>query len=266
MCRFLTSLALNKKAQAQEPAQPGYYDYNNYIMTSKDRFIAFMIGALIAVVVMHVFFGSVIADAVVAVAAGIVLQPYYRNIMKNRIRNKLTAQFRDMLDSVNSSVSAGKVATKAFIDAQNDMKTQHGEDSYIYKELRIINIGVANGEIIENLLGDFGRRSGIEDIESFANVFAIANRRGGNMKDILNETKSILCDKIEIEQEIKTMVGATKNKLYIMMVMPIIIVPMISGLSDGGGSSVSDILVRIGALIAFIIAFLIGNKITDIKL
>lgn len=242
------------------------YDYHDYIMTSRDRVIAFLIGGALAAVVLHIFFGSIIVDIAGIAIAGVVAQKVYRKAMIGRVRNKLIMQFRDMLDSVTSSVSAGKVTQAAFVDAEKDMRVQYGEDSYIYRELRIINIGVANGGIIEEILMDFGRRSGIEDIESFANVFMIANRRGGNIKSILTETKSILCDKIEIEQEIATMVGATKNQLNIMMIMPLIIVPMSSSFTEGADNGVQNILVKLVALGAFILAYVIGRKITNIKM
>lgn len=242
------------------------YDYNTYAMTLRDRLTAFLIGAAGAAIVMHIFFGNLFVDLLAMTAAGIAAQKIYRNLMTERIRNKLTLQFKDMLDSVTSSISAGKVAQAAFSDAEKDMRMQYGEDSYIYKELRKINNGISNNLTIEEILSDFGRRSGVEDIESFANVFVIANRQGGNIKTILTETKSILCDKIEIEQDIKTMLGATKNQLNIMMIMPLLIVPMSSGFTEGAENSVSNILVKVGALIAFIIAYFIGRKITSIKM
>lgn len=263
----LTNLISGKKAAADQKSNAAeLYDYSVYHMRSQDRLIAFLIGAAAAAIVIHIFFGNFVVDIVAMIAAGVAAQFVYRNIMLNRVKNQLTLQFKDMLDSVNSSVSAGKVAVKAFEDAENDMLLQYGKDSHIYKEIRTINLGVMNGDNLEELLLDFGKRSCIEDIESFANVFSIANRRGGNMKTILNETKSILCDKIEIEQEIKTMVGATKNQLNIMMLMPLVIVPMVSGLSEDASGTLSDIMVKVAALIAFIIAYVIGTKITDIKL
>lgn len=242
------------------------YDYHIYTMTFRDRLIAFVIGAAGATVVMHIFFGNILVDILAMVATGIVAQKIYRNVMIERIKNKLTLQFKDMLDSVTSSISAGKVAQAAFIDAEKDMKMQYGEDSFIFKELHKINIGISNNLTIETILSDFGKRSGVEDIESFANVFVIANRQGGNIKTILTETKSILCDKIEIEQDIRTMLGATKNQLNIMMIMPLLIVPMSSGFTDGAENSFSNIMVKVGALIAFVIAYIIGRKITTIKM
>lgn len=263
---FLTRLTSAKDSSAAASSKAVLYDYSVYNMRPVDRLLAFSIGAIAAVIVLHIFFGNIIVDIVAACIAGVAAQPIYRRFMLNRIKGQLIMQFKDMLDSVNSSVSAGKVGVKAFEDAEHDMRLQYGEDSCICKELHIINRGVLNGDNIEALLHDFGKRSGIEDIESFANVFGIANRRGGSMRTILNETKTILCDKIEIEQEIQTMVGATKNQLNIMMVMPLFIVPMVSGISEDSSGSLSDIIVKLMALAAFIIAYVIGKKITDIKL
>ena len=248
-----------------EPQSP-CYDYNTYNLQLKDRLISGMIGFLAACIVMHIFFGNPIVDIVIGIGVAVIAQKIYRNFMINRIKNKLTLQFKDMLDSLNSSVSAGKVIASAFADAEKDMELQYGEKSAICRELSIINNGLANGLTVEELVRDFGERSGIEDIKSFANVFLLSNRRGGNMKTIISESKSIICDKIEIEQEIKTMSSATKNELNIMMLMPLIVVPLISGFVQDGGNDMLNIIVKIVGIIMFVVAYLIGRKITNIKL
>ena len=51
---------------------------------------------------------------------------------------------------------------------------------------------------IEALLSNFAQRSGVEDIENFANVFATCYRKGGNIKEIIKNTAEIIGDKIEI--------------------------------------------------------------------
>lgn len=245
---------------------PEGYQYDNYDMKLKDRLLAGLIGFLAACVVMHIFFGSPIVDIVVGAGCAVLAQKIYRNFMINRIKNRLTLQFKDMLDSLNSSVSAGKVMSSAFVDAEKDMQLQYGADSEICRELALINNGIVNGMTIEELIRDFGERSGIGDIRSFANVFLMANRRGGNMKTIISESKSIICDKIEIEQELRTMSSATKNELNIMMLMPLIVVPLISGFVQDGGNAALNIIVKIVGIIMFVIAYLIGRKITNIRL
>ena len=112
---------------------------------------------------------------------------------------------------------------------------------------------------------NFGERSTVEDIISFAKVFEISNRRSGGVKTIIGETKSILCDKIDIEQDIHTMVNASKNQLNIMMLMPLIVIPMMSSFSSDSDNPLINIVVKIVGIIIFAVAYIIGRKITNIK-
>ncbi len=241
------------------------YDYSRYTMKSVDKLIAFVIGFAAAVIVLHIFFGNIFLDVIAGIATGIAAQPIYRKMMIEKNQKQLITQFRDMLDSLNSSISAGKVVGEAFIDAERDMELQYGKDSFIYKEIRTINYGVMNSINIEDLLLDFGTRSSIDDIVSFANVFAVANRRGGEMKSIIGETKSILCDKIDIDQEIHTMVNASKNELNVMMLMPLLVVPMMSSFTQDSDNQMINISVKIAGIIIFVVAYILGRKIVKIK-
>ncbi len=239
-------------------------NYSVYKLNAAETLIAFVVGFALAYFVAEVFFGFFILDIVAGIAAGIIARPIFVKILMNRRSNQLLLQFKDMLDSLNTSYSVGKTTQSAFADAYNDMQLQYGEESYICLELARINIGLQNISTIEELLADFAARSGLDDIKTFADVFYAINRKGGNIKSIIGETKSIICDKIEIEQEIKTITSSSKNSLYVIMCMPLLIVPMTAGFIEGGGGIV-DIVTKVGALIVFIVAFIIGKKVTDIK-
>lgn len=241
-------------------------DYSVYTLNLGERILAFVVGFALAVFVAHVFFGFIPLDIVAGLALGVIAQPIFTKMLLNMRKNKLLLQFKDMLDSLNTSYSVGKTTQSAFKDAYMDMELQHGEDSYICLELNRINVGLTNVSTIEELLMDFAQRSNLDDIKTFADVFYAINRRGGNIKTVIGETKSIICDKIEIEQEIQTVTSASRNSLYVIMCMPLLIVPMMSGFSDtGGNGGLTDILTKIAAIIIFVIAFVIGKKVTDIK-
>ena len=114
---------------------------------------------------------------------------------------------------------------------------------------------------------NFAQRSGLDDVDSFANVFEVCNRKGGNLKQIVGETRSVINDKIEIEMEIQTMVAASKNELNIMMVMPFIIMLTMRGLGDSmTGNSIVNIIVKFVALGIFVAAYVVGIRLVDIKL
>lgn len=259
----MTKPGLNKDKDA---AQPSLYDYSTYRMRFIDNLAAFMIGFAAAAVVLHIFFANPIVDLIAGAIVGIMARPIYSKFMINRNIQKLTIQFKDMLDSLNSSVSAGNVMQRAFADAQADMEFQYGKDSFIVKELKTINNGIINGKTIEALVMDFGRRSHLDDIANFANVFGIAQRRGGNMKSIITETKNIICDKIEIEQEINSVVNGTKNELNIMMIMPLLIVPLMSSFSQEGDNQFINIAVKLFGIAVFVVAYIVGRKIVNIKM
>lgn len=239
--------------------------YDEYKLNAAERMLAFTVGFAIAFFVAHVFFEFIPLDLIAGVGFGITAQPIFKRILKERRKNKLLLQFKDMLDSLNTSYSVGKTTQAAFEDAYKDMELQHGEESYICCELYRIILGLKNVSTIEELLADFAKRSGLDDIRTFADVFYAINRRGGNIKTVIGETKSIICDKIEIEQEIKTITSSSKNSLYVIMCMPLLIVPMMSGFIDTGGAGIVNILTKVAAIVIFIVAFMIGRKITDIR-
>ena len=131
----------------------------------------------------------------------------------------------------------------------------------------MINNGLKHNYNIEDLLLNFAQRSGLDDVDSFANVFEVCNRKGGNLKQIVGETRSVINDKIEIEMEIQTMIAASKNELNIMMVMPFVIMLSMRGLGDSmSGNSLVNLIVKFVALGIFIGAYVIGSKLVDIKL
>ena len=177
-------------------------------------------------------------------------------------------KFKDLLESLTSSYSTGQNTSNAFSDARNDMISIYGEEADIVKELQIICTGLKNNINIEQLLLDFAERCNLDDVMSFANVFEICNRQGGDLRKIVSDTRDIINDKIEIEMEIDTMLSGNKNELNIMMVMPVVIVLSLS--SMGTMTIVSNtpinIVVKIVCLIIFGAAYFIGRKIVDIKI
>ena len=87
----------------------------------------------------------------------------------------------------------------------------------IVHEVKLICMGLRNNINIEPLLIDFAERSGLDDVMSFANVFEVCNRQGGDLKKVVADTREIINDKIEVEMEIETMLSGSVNELNIMM-------------------------------------------------
>lgn len=244
-------------------------DYHIYEMNRKEKLIGFLLGSAAAFVVIYLFFKSVLFGILTGAAAGIGIQNYYAKYLCEKRKKTLLLQFRDMLESLTSSFSSGKNTNGAFEDAYRDMIQIYGEKSDIVTELRIILMGVNSNINIETLLADFADRSELDDIKSFADVFEVSIRQGANIKDIISATRDIINDKIEMELEIGTLLSGNKNELNIMMIMPLVIIMSMEGLGSEmtvTGNSLLNIVIKIGALGIFAAAYVLGRKITTIKI
>lgn len=242
-------------------------DYNIYILNLKERIIGFLIGMAAGFLAAQIMFSVTAASLVLGVVIGIAAVPVYKKYLYKKRIKTITMQFRDMLDSLSNSFSAGKNTEAAFTDAYNDMTMSYGEKSIIAQEIGIVVNGLNNNYTIEDLLQDMAVRCGIGDMNSFAQTFGVCNRLGGNLKKVVADSRDIINDKIEIQMEIETTIASNKNEINILCVMPFVIVAMMKTMGNDAitGNSGINVLVKIIAIGIFILSYVIGQKITDIK-
>ncbi len=260
-----------KKKEKYEPIESligGGADYHIYKMSIQDRAIGGIIGGGIGAVVSWLFFqnGFVTAAAVIAVA--VLAQGIYRESKLKKRKKELLLQFKDLLESLTSSYATGKNTLDSFKDAWNDLEQIYGDQADITTELAIIVTGMENNINIEDLLTNFAKRSGLEDIASFADVFRVSLRQGANIQDIIASTRDIINDKIEIEMEIQTIIAGNKNELNIMMVMPLVILVSLGGMGSdmtAASNTLPNVVIKMIALGMFYLAYHLGRKFTDIK-
>lgn len=243
-------------------------DYHIYHMKRKDYLVAGMLGFLLAFIVLYAFFGNVFVSVIGGIISMTKAPKYYRGFLQKKQMKELRIQFKDLLESLSSSYSAGLNTVDAFTDAVRDMEAIYGADADICRETKLICEGLKNNINVEELLLDFAKRSGLEDVMSFADVFEICNRQGSDLKRIVADTRQIINDKIEVEMEIETMLAGNKNELNIMIVMPVIIVVMLKGIGAGTASenNFSTILIKVICMAIFAAAYTLGRKIVDIKI
>ena len=219
-------------------------DYHIYKMSIKDYFMGAGIGFLICAIVSFVFFRNNLFAFICGLVGVYPALIYYKEHLRVKRQNSL------------------------LLDSYQDLLGLYGEHADIVKETRTIMLGMANNILVEDLVFNFAKRSGLEDVESFSGIFESCNKYGGDLKQAIGDTRKIINDKIEVEMEIKTMVAEKENELNIMMVMPLVIMLALSGM--GSMSAVSNtpvnIIAKIVVLGIFFASYKIGRKILDIKL
>lgn len=243
-------------------------DYNVYYPDKKEKILWFIIGMIVSGVVLYIFYESIIASIVIGAVCGLIFIPLRTKQVIKKRQQKLNNQFRSLLDALSTSIGAGKNMYDSFSNASEDLAVQFTADSDIVKEVNLIRSGIDNNIQIETLLLNFAERSGLDDVKNFANVFATCYKKGGNIKDVIKNTASIIGDKIEIQMELETMVAGQKNEQNIMLVMPVVFIVVLKTM----GGELIDLSSPVGilsvsiSLLMFVVAYFVSKKILDIKL
>lgn len=286
-------MGIFKKKQAVEK-EPQYYtsatnattlNYKVYYLGKVEKVLCFLVAFIIGAGVGYLFYGGIgkdeygdpttlthVLNVVISVAAGFfagkAFLPMRVEMVIKKRRKMLNEQFRDMLDGLTTSLGAGNNVIDSFTAVYQDLKIQYEEEAFILDELSIMLSGMHNNIPLEDIIYDFGKRSGIDDIMSFADVFKVCYKKGGNLKDVIRNTHEILSEKMEIHEDIETIVTANKNEQYLMIGMPIILVGMIKGISPEFGSNFatpSGIFSTTIAIICFAFAYKIGQAVLKIR-
>lgn len=247
----------------------GKPNYAYYVMTQQEKVFYSIIGVIIFALMGYTFYRNIIVAAVVG-AIGLLFPDYMYNVLLKRRKTNLNIQFKDLLYSISSSLSAGKSVERAFIEAPADLKMMYpDDDTDIIRELGYIINGLGLNETIESLMADLAQRSGDEDIQSFADVFASCKRTGGNLIDVVRITSNIISDKIEIKREIAA--GLVEKK-FEQKGMCALMLLMILGLTYMSGDYMDPMFTTVKGRIAmtvafamFIISYFVGEKITNIE-
>lgn len=259
-------------------------NYCVYEMKFTEKFVYFTLALIVGGVVGLIFYANLfmvdgeptlathISNSIVFLGIGYVaaskLLPMREIQLRDKRQNVLKLQFREMLAALATAFSAGENLFGAFQSAYSEMTGQFGEDSYIAIELKEILVGMNSNITIERLLNNFAKRSGLDDVESFANIISICYQKGGNMKSVVRNTYDLIGDKITINEEIKTKLTSNKMQQNFMSVIPIVLIAYMRFSSSSFAksfASFSGVLVMTIAAAIFIGSYIYGKKITDIK-
>ena len=121
---------------------------------------------------------------------------------------------------------------------------------------------------VEILMLDFADRSGLEEVENFAAVFGAAKRSGGRLVPIIQHTADMIQDKIQIQEEIRTLTASRQFEQKIMNVLPFLIIFYIDqtspGMFDVMYQTILGRVVMTVCLVIYLAAIVFARNILDI--
>jgi len=244
-------------------------DYREYKMDMKEKEICIAISGVISGLISYLFYRSIYAAGIFVIIVPIVWREGTVFCITKR-KEQLTLQFKECIHMIVSSLNAGYSLENAFIEANKDCIVMYGADALMSMELKYINGQVKLNVPIEKILMDFAKRSDIEEILSFCEVFQFAKRSGGDFIKILKNTASKISESIEVKNEIETMTASKKMEQSVMNVMPFGILLYIDVSSPGFLSAlyhnVIGVAVMSACLLVYVAAYFLSRKIVDIQI
>ena len=293
--KVITERPVKKKKKKEKVREPEYYrsvsndrtlNYRVYYMSRAEKLLYTLLFLAVGMVVGYILFGGMYkdefgnptsttyaVDVIGMLICGLIAVKVFIPVRTQQLLEKrkemLKSQFRDFLDDLSTSLGAGKNVDNAFQSAQDDLMNQYEEGAFIVNEIKVINAGLRNGATAEEMIEDFARRSGCQEIEDFSNTFSVCYRKGSNIRDVVRTTNEILTDKMNVKQDIETVITGSKLELNLMLLMPIGMIAMMKSMSPDFAanfatpSGLAAMLVAVGCCVG---AYFMGRKILDFNI
>lgn len=145
-------------AELANPLKEMMPNYRVYQMSGLEKLGTAAVAFLAGGVCSQIFYGGLfrqdgedtiltyISAAIVILVVGLLAVKLFLPLRREQLRRKrqhqLSVQFRDMLESITTSLAAGDTVFQAFEAAENDICLQYGEDSDMARELQqVLNRG-----------------------------------------------------------------------------------------------------------------------------
>ena len=170
-------------------------DYSTYRLTAGEWLLYGALGVGACGLASYVFYRSVVVFLILMPVGA--CYPLYRrsNLKKERAR-RLELQFKEGIQVLSSFLSAGYSLENGLTLSIKELEILFGRREMITEEFRILSDGIRMNRPAEELFMDFGRRSGVEDVDNFAQVLSAAKRSGGELVEIIRQTAGIFEQRI----------------------------------------------------------------------
>lgn len=245
-------------------------DYNTYVMPAGEKLLN-IIKVLPAIYLLgFLFYKNHLLSALLCIGALFYPRLKVKAIIRKR-KEELNIQFKDMLYSLKSSLWAGRPVELAFGEVSKDLCILYPDPSTpIIMESSLLVKKLEMNNTVESAFSNFAERSGIDDIKDFAEVLKICKRTGGNLVEVVKRTSAIISDRIEMEQDINTMLAQRNLERKVLNIMPVIILALISTTAAEYMSPVYNTaagrIVMTAAALLLAAAYYLSRKIMDIRI
>ena len=227
-----------------------------------------LIGISLILVIAYLFYGTIFA--------ALLLSPYLYFYMKEwemkciqKKRKEFQGEFKEAMQSISVALNVGYSAENAVREALGDLQLIYSKDSRVIRELQYMIHQIDMNLPLEQIFQEFAKRCGDEEVYMFATVFSLAKRSGGDMIEMIRNAVWQIGEKIEVKQEIETMMAAKKLEFRIMSLIPVGMICYISmafpDFLEVMYGNLLGIIVMSVCLLIYVVSFEWGKHIVEIE-
>lgn len=244
-------------------------NYKVYVLSIDERLKYMLVGYVGLFLISYIFYASVFFSMIISII-GMILPRYQKEHLRKARQDKLTLEFKDALYSIYTSLAAGESPENALKQVPEDLASLYsGEDTFIIPEFEIIRRRLEMNISIEQVLGSFAGRTGVQDIENFADIFITSIDTGGRQNEIIKNSINTIVEKIEIKRDITIKISGKKFEAQVMTLMPVFMILFLSIMSgdyiEPMYTTFEGRIVMTVALAIIGIAYKVGEKIMTIE-
>ena len=256
-------------AEQRDKVRIKYYECN---MTKMEHLIAYLVFAFAIGAILYIYYRVFLVALIGGLLIAVPQEKNYSKSVTKKRQNKLRLQFNEFLEIIAISISggSGRSMENAVKDSLRELQMMFNEKADIVREIALIVSDYEHAGVpMKDGFYELGIRSEIDDIMSFAAIYATIEGKTSDFGYIINQTHEIIKDKVEITMEIETMITSAKSESTTMLFLPLVIVLVMS--SMGGGlmdSLFTTVTGRVAATFGVVCTFasyIIASKATEIE-
>ncbi len=184
-------------------------------------------------------------------------------------RKALKLQFKDAVQGIAAALAAGYSAENAIREARKDLSLIYPGNADILQELSAMERKMDANQTLEATIEDFAGRSGLEEAQTFGEIFSVGKRSGGDLIGIMKDTARTIAQTVETERQVATALASRKYEQRVMNLVPFGMILYLRvgcrGFLDPLYGNAAGIAVMTACLGLYLAAWHLGKKLLDIE-
>lgn len=190
--------------------------------------------------------------------------------MAQERQKRLQLQFKDAVLGMAAALAAGYSAENAIREAGKDLRLIYPESADMVQELSAIQRKLDANQTVEEAIRDFAFRSGLEEAETFAEIFAAGKRNGGDLIAVMKNTARTVVQIVDTERQVASVLASRRYEQKIMNVIPFAMVLYLRfgcpGFLDPVYGNLEGIMAMTFCLVLYLAARHAGKKMLEIEI